>query len=217
MRILVATQPVDFRKGIDGLAAICRQQLQEDPMTGCAFIFRNRQGTAIKVLLYDGQGFLARPPRLLLVWSTTVLVLLREKNLSIRRLRRMLFGSRTERTDDMVAAQDTNESAADKQSQEKPSKPRTSSGNSDKQPRRRSKGHGRTPVDPSPIRRPEIQDFAALPKRHGIPNSGEFGYGLLALAFSRQKILHGVTLHGEFVRFTGRIVSAVLSRPAVFR
>ncbi len=57
MRILVATQPVDFRKGIDGLAAICRQQLQEDPMTGCAFIFRNRQGTAIKILLYDGQGF----------------------------------------------------------------------------------------------------------------------------------------------------------------
>lgn len=57
MRILVATQPVDFRKGIDGLAALCRQQLQEDPMTGCAFIFRNRKGTAIKILLYDGQGY----------------------------------------------------------------------------------------------------------------------------------------------------------------
>ena len=57
MRILVATQPVDFRKGIDGLAAICRKQLEQDPMTGCAFVFRNRKGTAIKILLYDGQGY----------------------------------------------------------------------------------------------------------------------------------------------------------------
>lgn len=57
LRILVATEPVDFRKGIDGLAAICRKQLQQDPMTGCAFVFRNRKGTAIKILLYDGQGY----------------------------------------------------------------------------------------------------------------------------------------------------------------
>jgi transposase len=57
MRIRVATQPVDFRKGIDGLAAICRKQLEQDPMTGCAFVFRNRKGTAIKILLYDGQGY----------------------------------------------------------------------------------------------------------------------------------------------------------------
>ena len=41
MRILVATEPVDFRKGIDGLAAICRKQLAQDPMTGCVFVFRN--------------------------------------------------------------------------------------------------------------------------------------------------------------------------------
>jgi transposase len=57
LRILVATEPVDFRKGIDGLAGICRKQLQQDPMTGCAFVFRNRKGTAIKILLYDGQGY----------------------------------------------------------------------------------------------------------------------------------------------------------------
>lgn len=57
MRILVATEPADFRKGIDGLAALCRQKLQQDPMSGCAFVFRNRRGTAIKILLYDGQGF----------------------------------------------------------------------------------------------------------------------------------------------------------------
>lgn len=57
LRILVATEPVDFRKGIDGLAGICRKQLQQDPMTGCAFVFRNRKGTAVKILLYDGQGY----------------------------------------------------------------------------------------------------------------------------------------------------------------
>lgn len=57
MRIFVAVDPVDFRKGIDGLAAICRQQLEQDPMSGSAFVFRNRRGTAVKILLYDGQGF----------------------------------------------------------------------------------------------------------------------------------------------------------------
>ena len=57
MRILAAVAPVDFRRGIDGLAAICRQQLERDPMNGWAFVFRNRRGTAIKILLYDGQGF----------------------------------------------------------------------------------------------------------------------------------------------------------------
>jgi len=57
LRILVATAPVDFRKGIDGLAALCRSALQHDPMTGCAFVFRNRKATAIKILLYDGQGY----------------------------------------------------------------------------------------------------------------------------------------------------------------
>jgi len=57
MRILVALEPVDFRKGIDGLAGVCRQKFQEDPLSGCAFVFRNRRGTAVKVLVYDGQGF----------------------------------------------------------------------------------------------------------------------------------------------------------------
>ena len=57
LRILVAVQPVDFRKGIDGLAAVCRQQLVHDPMSGWAFVFRNRRATAVKILRYDGQGF----------------------------------------------------------------------------------------------------------------------------------------------------------------
>jgi transposase len=57
MKILVAVAPVDFRKGIDGLAAVCKTMLKEDPFTGVVFVFRNRRATAIKVLIYDGQGF----------------------------------------------------------------------------------------------------------------------------------------------------------------
>lgn len=57
LKILLARQPVDFRKGIDGLVAVCRQQLNQDPFSGCLFLFRNRSGTAIKVLCYDTQGF----------------------------------------------------------------------------------------------------------------------------------------------------------------
>ncbi len=57
MRILVAVEPTDFRKGIDGLARVCRQQLRKDPFRGTLFVFRNRRATAIKALAYDGQGF----------------------------------------------------------------------------------------------------------------------------------------------------------------
>ena len=57
MRILVAVEPADFRKGIDGLAELCRQRLRQDPFEGVLFVFRNRRATSIKVLVYDGQGF----------------------------------------------------------------------------------------------------------------------------------------------------------------
>jgi len=57
MRILVAVEPVDFRRGIDGLAQVCRTALRSEPFSGALFVFRNRQATAIKVLVYDGQGF----------------------------------------------------------------------------------------------------------------------------------------------------------------
>ncbi|HMR09080.1 MAG TPA: IS66 family insertion sequence element accessory protein TnpB [Polyangiaceae bacterium] len=56
-RIRVAVDAVDFRRGIDGLARVCRDELQDDPFRGTVFVFRNRRGTAIKVLAYDGQGF----------------------------------------------------------------------------------------------------------------------------------------------------------------
>lgn len=57
MRILVAADPVDFRKGIDGLAQVAREQFGRDPFSGWVFVFRNRKGTAVKLLVYDGQGF----------------------------------------------------------------------------------------------------------------------------------------------------------------
>ncbi len=57
MRVLVAIEAVDFRKGIDSLAQVCRQHLKRDPMSGWMFVFRNRRSTAVKILAYDGQGF----------------------------------------------------------------------------------------------------------------------------------------------------------------
>lgn len=57
MRILVALEPVDFRAGIDSLAGACRKRLGADPFSGALFVFGNRTRTAIKVLVYDGQGF----------------------------------------------------------------------------------------------------------------------------------------------------------------
>ncbi len=57
MRLLVAVEPADFRRGIDGLSRLCRAELGEDPFSGAVFAFRNRRKTAVKLLVYDGQGF----------------------------------------------------------------------------------------------------------------------------------------------------------------
>ena len=56
-KILVAVEPADFRKGIDGLCRLCRIMEVDDPFSGTLFVFRNRRATAIKILAYDGQGF----------------------------------------------------------------------------------------------------------------------------------------------------------------
>ena len=55
--VLVAIEPADFRRGIDGLARLCKETLGHDPFGGWVFVFRNRRATAVKVLVYDGQGF----------------------------------------------------------------------------------------------------------------------------------------------------------------
>lgn len=64
MRVLVAIEPVDGRKGIDSLAQLCQEKLAEDPFSGCVFIFRSRRGTAIRLLTYDGQGYWLAQKRL---------------------------------------------------------------------------------------------------------------------------------------------------------
>jgi transposase len=56
-RIVLALAPVDFRTGIDGLTAVCRQALGENPLGGAVYVFRNRAGTALKLLVSAGQGF----------------------------------------------------------------------------------------------------------------------------------------------------------------
>ena len=50
MKILVALEAVDGRKGIDSLARLCQEKLQEDPFSGCLFVFRSRRGTSIRIL-----------------------------------------------------------------------------------------------------------------------------------------------------------------------
>ena len=57
MKILLAVEPVDFRKGIDGLAGVCKNILDEDPFAGYLFIFTNKKRTSLKILIYDGQGY----------------------------------------------------------------------------------------------------------------------------------------------------------------
>jgi len=57
MRIWLAVEPVDFRKGIDGLVQLCRQRLQTDPLGGALFVFSSRRRKSLKLLVYDGQGY----------------------------------------------------------------------------------------------------------------------------------------------------------------
>lgn len=64
MRILVALEAVDGRKGIDSLVQLCREKLAADPFSGCVFVFRSRSAISIRVLAYDGQGFWLSQKRL---------------------------------------------------------------------------------------------------------------------------------------------------------
>jgi len=64
MRILLAVEAVDFRKGIDSLARLCQERLGADPFSGWLFVFRNRSARALKILVYDGQGFWLAQKRL---------------------------------------------------------------------------------------------------------------------------------------------------------
>jgi len=96
-RILIATQAKDFRKGIDGMAAICRLELEKDPRSGVYFVFINRNRTMIRVLVYDGNGFWLMTKRLskgkFVGWPTSTSAL---SAVEAKFLRILLSGETTE-------------------------------------------------------------------------------------------------------------------------
>ncbi len=55
-RILIATKPVDFRKGAEGLASLAREALGQDPFAGTIIVFRSRRADRIKLIAWDGTG-----------------------------------------------------------------------------------------------------------------------------------------------------------------
>ena len=62
--VLVATKPVDFRKGMDGLAAYIEQQLQADPFSGVVYVFRAKRADKVKLLFWDQTGLVLVTKRL---------------------------------------------------------------------------------------------------------------------------------------------------------
>jgi transposase len=64
VKVMVATQPVDFRKGAEGLAALVREQLGADPFGGTVFVFRARRADRIKLIFWDGTGLCLYAKRL---------------------------------------------------------------------------------------------------------------------------------------------------------
>lgn len=56
-RLLLSVDSIDFRKGIDGIKALCQQRLLQDPFSGTIFVFTNRARTTVKLLVYDASGF----------------------------------------------------------------------------------------------------------------------------------------------------------------
>src|SRR5450755_3830662 len=56
IRVMVATKPVDFRKGADGLAALVRETMIADPFSGAVYVFRAKRADRIKLIFWDGTG-----------------------------------------------------------------------------------------------------------------------------------------------------------------
>ena len=57
-RVMVATQPVDFRRGINGLTALVAGALKTDPYCGDLFVFRSKRSDRLKILVWDGSGMI---------------------------------------------------------------------------------------------------------------------------------------------------------------
>jgi transposase len=64
VRVLVATKPVDFRKGAEGLAAVVRESMQTDPFSGVVYVFRAKRADRVKLIFWDGSGVVLVAKRL---------------------------------------------------------------------------------------------------------------------------------------------------------
>jgi len=53
---MVATRPVDFRKGTEGLAALVREEIKADPFCGTVYVFRAKRADRVKLIFWDGTG-----------------------------------------------------------------------------------------------------------------------------------------------------------------
>jgi transposase len=62
VKVLVATKPIDFRRGADSLVALVREQLRHDPFCGTIFVFRSKRADRLKIVAWDGSG-------LVLLWK----------------------------------------------------------------------------------------------------------------------------------------------------
>ena len=56
VRVIVATNPVDFRKGAEGLAALVRETMKADPFSGAVYVFRAKRADRVKLIFWDGSG-----------------------------------------------------------------------------------------------------------------------------------------------------------------
>ena len=64
VRVMVATSPVDFRKGAEGLAALVRETMTADPFSGAVYVFRAKRADRIKLIYWDGTGLCLYAKRL---------------------------------------------------------------------------------------------------------------------------------------------------------
>ena len=64
VRVLVATKPVDFRKGMEGLAALVREAMGADPFSGAVYVFRAKRADRVKLIFWDGTGMVLVAKRL---------------------------------------------------------------------------------------------------------------------------------------------------------
>lgn len=64
VRVLIATKPVDFRKGMTGLAAVVKEELKTDPFSGVIYVFRAKRADRLKLVFWDGTGLVLVSKRL---------------------------------------------------------------------------------------------------------------------------------------------------------